>query len=341
MNIYILNKISNEIGGGGNHFLRALRDEFIKSNIYVDSPIKADIILFDSYQVLLKVFFLKFKYPNKKYIYRLGPVFQTYRTKQWKIIDNLMVYVANKIADGVIFQSNWSKKKFLEMGFKQENNNCTIIHNAVDNNIFSLQKNKINYTKKIKLITDSNSSNWNKGFVFYNFLDKKLNFNKYEFILIGGTPINFVNINYLGYLNSANLSRKLKESDIFISGVKDDACSNSIIEALSCGLPVIGLDSGANKELIGEGGVLFKNENELLYKIDEVASKIDFYRKKIKVKTIEEISDKYSKFIKKIKKVKKISFISLLFFLLIFFIFKCYNRIANFYQGSYDKRTHK
>ena len=42
----------------------------------------------------------------------------------------------------------------------------------------------------------------------------------------------------------------------FFSSEIHVACPNSVIEALSCGLPVIGFDTGALKDVTGEGGVI-------------------------------------------------------------------------------------
>ena len=79
---------------------------------------------------------------------------------------------------------------------------------------------------------------------------------KYNYTYIGKIPKNytFKNIKHLEPMNKNKLSKYIQKSDIFISGVKIDAASNSITEALTCGLPVLYLDSGGNKEIVKDGG---------------------------------------------------------------------------------------
>ena len=65
-------------------------------------------------------------------------------------------------------------------------------------------------------------------------------------------------------LNSKDIAKHLQDSDIFISGVEHDACSNSILEAIACGVPVIAFNSGANKEIIKNNGMIFNDTISLL-----------------------------------------------------------------------------
>ena len=48
MKIHILYLFKDGPWGGGNQFLKALRNEFIKMNFYEEIPEKADVILFNS-----------------------------------------------------------------------------------------------------------------------------------------------------------------------------------------------------------------------------------------------------------------------------------------------------
>ena len=62
---------------------------------------------------------------------------------------------------------------------------------------------------------------------------------------------------------------------------QDDPCSNSLIEALHCGLPAIVLNSGGHPEIIGNAGVKFKNRKEIIEAI-EAAKGLKTALKKVK-----------------------------------------------------------
>ncbi len=75
------------------------------------------------------------------------------------------------IADGTIFQSEWSKLKNYSLGFKKSTIE-RIIMNASDNSIFFPNNNNLrNSKKKFKIVANSFSHNINKGFDLYQFLD--------------------------------------------------------------------------------------------------------------------------------------------------------------------------
>ena len=96
------------------------------------------------------------------------------------------------------------------------------------------------------------------------------------------------------------MAEKLKKCDIFITATENDTCSNSLLEALHLGLPVVGLDSGGTPEIIGKGGEVYSERVELIPLIDKVSDNIDNYRKNIQVDDMESIGNKYYEFINSI-----------------------------------------
>ncbi|OGZ02427.1 MAG: hypothetical protein A2430_02020 [Candidatus Liptonbacteria bacterium RIFOXYC1_FULL_36_8] len=281
--------------GGGNQFLKALRKEFKFLNIYEDIANKADVILFNSHQNLKSLVKLKKEFPSKIFIHRIdGPLYQIRNTD--KKTDKLIYIINNIIADGTIFQSHWSKHENIKSGIKLSSYQKTII-NAPDPDLFNTQEKKpFNKENKIKLIATSWSANPNKGFYFYQYLDENLDFFKYDMTFIGNSPLIFKNINKIEPLSSHNLSVKLKEYDIFITASKNDPCSNSLIEALHCGLPAVALNSGGHPEIIKKGGVLFNNKKDLIEKINKIASNYTKYQKNIKVSSLHNTAKKYYNF---------------------------------------------
>ncbi len=294
MKINIDSKLRNGGYGGGNQFLKALGKEFNRRGVMASSVNEADVVLFNSYQglrSLLKTFLFD---GRKKRIWRLGPEFSIHRKgSKWKLLDRLTVFLASLIVHGVIFQSQWSYTKARQLGFFKKKN-VFVITNAVDATIFYR---KATTQEKgegpIRLVYTSWSTNKNKGFSYLQFLDKHLNRNTYHLTFIGNSPVTFTHIETRFAVSSELLADELRASDIFISPTKDDACSNAIIEALSCGLPVVALNSGGNPELVGRGGLLFSTEKELLTAIDKVANNLSEYRNAISVKTIESVAEEY------------------------------------------------
>ena len=71
-------------------------------------------------------------------------------------------------------------------------------------------------------------------------------------------------------MDKTSLALYLQKSDIFISGVKIDAASNSITEALTTGLPVLYLDAGGNKEIVKNGGAGFNINQDIIEKLENI-----------------------------------------------------------------------
>lgn len=331
MKISIVYKFKNGPWGGGNQFLKILKQEFEKNNIYASDIAGADAIIFNSNYELASLIRTRIRYPEKKIIHRLGPVFHLYRGAKWKIIDRLIIQTANLAADLVIFQSEWSYEQAKDLGFDASKKHA-FIGNSADNTIFNSVANSGLKGGKVKLVSDSWSDNWKKGFAFYKYLDENLDFKKFEMTFIGNSPIAFKNIRILNPLPSKELASELRKNDIFISAVEDDAYSNSIVEALSCGLPVIGLDSGGNEEIIGAGGELFDSETQMLEKIELLKNNYLSYKNRIKIVSAEEIADRYAVEIENIPKstveTKKIKLMLIyLDTLITLFLFRIYTGI--------------
>jgi len=281
--------------GGGNQFLKALKSNLENKNLYEESPLKADIILVNSKDNLDKARDLIVNH-NKKCVHRLDGIFKLYRGDSDYDNDLRVYYFMKKYASGVIYQSKWSQEQHKINGAKSLNKEA-VIHNAVNPSIFNKSENTLK--GKIKLITTSWSSNPRKGFHFLKHLDEYLDFNKFEYTFIGNSPIEFKNIKMINPLDSKGISENLKQHNIFITGTENDTCSNSLIEALSCGLPVVALNSGGSPELIEKGGEVFNDNKELIDCINKVSDNLSYYKSNINTSNIDYISDQYYNFLKK------------------------------------------
>jgi len=295
MKINIFLNIKQGPYGGGNQFLKALRDYFIEKNVYADNVEDADIVLFNSHHEIKKLIKIKQKYPEKIFIHRIdGPVFLIRKDNIY--LDKLIYKINDKIADASIFQSDWSKKKNFELGIKPQKFETTIL-NAPNPEIFN-NKNKIKFSKnrKTKIIATSWASSMSKGFETYKYLDENLDFSKYEMTFCGNSPFKFKNIKHIKPLPSKELAEQLKHHDIYITASKNDPCSNSLIEALHCGLPAVGLNDGGHPEIIGKGGLIFNEKEEIFECFNKIIENYDTFRENINLPTMEQVGKKYYNF---------------------------------------------
>lgn len=303
MKITIFYKFRDGAWGGANQFLKALRIYFIGLGCYVDDPFKADVILFVSYpgdseELFRKVMKLKKRKKNLIVLNRMNGPIALYRDTGIEV-DKINFNFNHNVADGTIYQSKWSQEQCHAMGMKK-NRYESVIMNSPDSNIFyppDLRSNTI-VDRKIKLMAASWSSNIKKGFDVYEFLDKNLDHSRYEMTFVGNTPYNFKHIKHILPLSSNELASQLRENDIFIFASKLETCSNSLLEAIHCGLPVVARDNSSQPEAIGKGGELFEDTGDVLDKIDTVAENIKYYKNSIKINDTSEIGSSYLKFCK-------------------------------------------
>jgi glycosyltransferase involved in cell wall biosynthesis len=110
---------------------------------------------------------------------------------------------------------------------------------------------------------------------------------------VGNSPIEFKNIRHIQPLQSADLSKVLRNSDIFITASQNDPCSNSLIEALHCGLPALVLNSGGHPEIVQQGGEVFDTKEQMPLLIEKIVNNYELYQNRIAVPTIEQIGKEY------------------------------------------------
>jgi glycosyltransferase involved in cell wall biosynthesis len=145
-------------------------------------------------------------------------------------------------ADGIIFQSKYSKDCFnnFESSFPFE---TEIIHNGADPALFSPVSKPSDFSGGICLVSNSWSVNHNKGFetisAFSQLKDVSVSH-------IGRWPedISPKKVTLLGDMNEKEIAIELRNHHFFLFPSENEACSNTVIEALSSGLPVLYHPSG-------------------------------------------------------------------------------------------------
>jgi len=301
--IHILWEFTDGPWGGGNQFLKALRNQFIKKGIYAEQPEKADVILFNSHQFQKRALQCKLKYPEKVFVHRVdGPILQT-RGESGLSIDRKIFYCNSLIADGTIFQSSWSRQESYRQGMKTNRLETSII-NAPDPEIFhpGPAERPESDSEKIRLITTTWSSNPRKGFDIYHYLDEHLDFTRFSMTFVGNADAPFRNIETLEPKPSQELAAILRNHDIFIAASTREPCSNSFLEALHCGLPAVARDNSSYPELLDGHGLLFEGKNDIIERIQQLSNNLSHFKATGKLPSMEEVAHRYHTFFMEILK---------------------------------------
>ena len=295
MKVYIAYKTTNDPWGGGNQFIRFLSKELEKVNLLSNLQ-DSDIVLFNSHQNAEDIVKLKNEYPEKKFIHRIDGPMRLYNQMS-DDRDDIVYHLNQLVADGSVFQSQYSLDSNMHLGFLINKPHC-IIHNQADPNIFFPKKNA---PIKNRIISTSWSSNIKKGFDTYKYLDQNLDFQNIEYVFAGNSPYQFTNIKTIGALTSVELANELRNSSLYVTCSENDPCSNSLIESISTHTPVLALKSGGHPELINESGKIYVNKNDLVTIINNMLSNIKQYKFPQK----ESACNQYINFFKKIHRNEK------------------------------------
>ena len=296
LKIHILFGFREGPWGGCNQFLTALRDEFLTLGNWAASPECADVLLFDSFNEARDVIRWKWRLPEVPFVQRIDGPISGYRGND-RHLDRLIHAFGERIADGIVFQSKYSRQANRLLGMP-EPRFSTVILNAPQT-IFKPGANH-QANDRIRIVSVSWSPNWNKGFDILAYLDRHLDFSRFEMTFVGNSPVQFKNIRQLPPQKPRVLAELLPNHDIFLTASRHDPCSNALSEALAAGLPAIALRSGGHPEILRSGGVLFDGANNVLRCIDKLAAKLSDYKEKVKPRVIAEVAEEYLHFLSKV-----------------------------------------
>lgn len=280
--------------GGGNQFMLALRREFVSRGINVlVNEVRDDVsgYFFDSAWFDEDLLNGVAKLKNPKIIHRIDGPIHLYRGKD-KEIDDRIFEINRAFATSTVLQSVFTMRKVYEVGYRPIN--PVVVHNGSDPDIFNSRK-KVPFAadRKVRIIATSWSNNPRKGGDVYKWLDKNLDFDRFEFLFVGRVSESFQNIKMIDPVGSEKLADYLRQSDLYITASQNESCSNALIEALSCGLPAVYLDSGSNSELVGYGGLPFNDAGEVPECLDRISAHYDLFQNCLRPPTISQAADAY------------------------------------------------
>ena len=207
------------------------------------------------------------------------------------------MHLYNK-ADRIIFNSNWTKSKFLQhLSISTNDKKICIIPQ-------STSKAKIDFSKKKKIISFVGKLNTAKGYdIFGEAIIRLLNkYKDWSGIVIGNEPrqklfYEHPRLKNLGFKDNNYVLKKLKEVSISVVPSKwDEPFGRSSLEAASRGCAIIRSDKGGLNETTKSAIVLKKLTSLELYKKLELLINKPNYIKKLQIKTYNEfkLTNKYS-----------------------------------------------
>lgn len=294
---------------GGSHYvdkslINIFKRKFLKKSLFysdaIQFPQKIDYSRYLKPNIDYEKHFAKLikKNPKAKVVHRLDDryrmlckVYGCDETVSW----------INKRADATIFQTEYCKSLYVRgvksiFGFEGPMNvkNGYIIYNGVDRDVFNEIGPKKNLKGKYKIFHVSTSGMTRKGLgTVLEFAHLLKNNPEIQFYLVGrqiedpvyGYEIKkFPNVHYLGHTNNRHeLASFYRSGDVLLYPTINDCAPNVILEAMSCGMPVVAANSGGSPELILKddihGGVLI-NEKNPIYSLKEVINHLSLFKKR-------------------------------------------------------------
>ncbi len=253
-NIYIPFQNFQSVGGPST-FMRNLQTYLDQTSYsYVSNLEAADNIFFPVAYAVQEL--KEIKKRKGKVIQRLdGIYYPSKHGKKYRQLNAPIKKVYRNLADFVIFQSEYSKKQCFKILGMLPEERYKIIVNGVNQSIFYPNSDLPTPNGKFKLVTTGNFRNIDMIEPVVQALDQlPVNF---ELTIIG--PITndslkpFFNrpyINRLGSLPAREIAAVLRQQHIFVYSHLNPPCPNSVLEAVSTGLPIVGFASGAMEELL-------------------------------------------------------------------------------------------
>jgi len=291
--VAIFHEFSPPPGGGGHQFLRALRRELERRGLRVENNTlsrTARACLCNSFNFDVDRL-RRLRRPGCRTVHRVDGPIGVYRGRD-DGSDQRIWRINQELAEATIFQSRYSLREHLELGL--EFRAPHVIMNAADPMIFH-PRGRVPFSRqrKARLISASWSDNPNKGATTYKWIEDHLDWDKFEYTYVGRSPIRFERICMVCPLPSSPLAELLRQHDIFIIASRHDPCSNALIEALSCGLPAIYLQSGGHPEIVGQAGFGFTYEEEIPDLLDRLIEEYEDRQSRISIPTLDEVADQY------------------------------------------------
>ncbi len=282
-NIAFANKLTTR--GGPSTFMKKLETFLIENNYSVSfgkvSSHTKTLLITSATKRMDLILYCKLK--KIKIILRLDGIwyFSVKRSgglkkfTYFKLVNFLMAIIRKYIADTIIYQSEFVEE-WWNKSYGLVNKDSKIIYNG--NNIVDLKLNKNVPEALIKVVCIEGNLVADKITIkLIKTMISNLKLNGLPKIYLYGNANhelkkyfdNEGHSKFMGHVNKSELDSIRNQKIIHLALDVNSACPNSIIESMSYGIPIIGLNTGSLKEIIKDSGILvdvigdhFKDEIE-------------------------------------------------------------------------------
>ena len=295
VDLAVFHEFAPSPAGGGNQTLRAVMAELERRGVRVGvntlSP-STRAVLFNSFNFdRPRLELLARRLNGARMVHRVGAVTSLYRGFD----DGTDARVADmnaKLADATIAISHATIAMYRQIGIELVDPH--VVYNGCDSRIFNPEgRSPFSRDRKTRLISASWSDNPRKGGPTYEWLEDHLDWDRFEFTFVGNTQACFRRARHIPPVPSHDLAALLRSHDIFVTATEHDAYSNALVEALSCGLPAVYLDSGGSSEAVKDAGFGFRDREELTGLLDRLVDEYEARQAQIDLPSLDEVADGY------------------------------------------------
>lgn len=296
VDVGIFHEFAPPPAGGGHQALRALVNELERRGVVVELQTisaRTRSCLFNSFNFDHERLELMAARAGGaiRMVHRVGAVTSLYRGFD-DGTDAFVGEINRKLADATIAISQATIDMYTQIGI--ELIEPQVIHNPCDRRIFHPDgRVPLRRDRRTRLISTAWSDNPKKGAPVFAWLDKELDPARFELTFVGNSPVPFERARHIPPVTSTELASLLRDHDIFVTATENDAYSNALVEALSCGLPALYLDSGGSGEAVKDAGFAFRTREEIPDLLERLVDEYEARQAAISLPSLEEIVDRY------------------------------------------------
>lgn len=245
--------------GGGSTFVRNFKKATNKFGHEVVTEGDYDILLISGATLVDKETVRKAEADGKKIVLRVDNILEDRKNRN-SGMSRLKEYA--KVADVIVYQSEWARRMFIPLI-----GDGVVMPNGVDTSIYHPSENKTDYGVT-RIFYSKHSRNETKQFHEVQYWWREYNLERQDdtLVLVGrfaddylriDHPFDFHNFETVEFhgqvTDEHHMADIMRSCDVAFLPYMFDACSNTILEAQACGLPVIYSPTGGTPEIVKYG----------------------------------------------------------------------------------------